>query len=71
MKDEEAERFAREAEQQRRHETPRTWEHYFAKQEEANRCARAAKHGAMTSEIWPLPRTPEGNFPHSLPKFDK
>jgi hypothetical protein len=50
MKDEEAERLAREAEQHRRRETPETWEHYFAKQEEANRRARAADLGGMTSE---------------------
>jgi hypothetical protein len=71
MKVAEAERLAREAEQQRRRETPRNWEHYFAKQEEANRRARATELGGTTSEIWPPPRTPEGNFPPSLRKFDK
>jgi hypothetical protein len=40
MKAEEEKRLAHEIEQQRRHETPRTWEHYKAKQEEANRRAK-------------------------------
>jgi hypothetical protein len=52
MKDEKAERLAREVEQQRRCETPETWERYFAKQEEANRCARAAELRGTTSAIW-------------------
>jgi hypothetical protein len=38
-------KLAHEAEQQRRRETPGTWEHYFAKYEEANRHARDADLG--------------------------
>jgi hypothetical protein len=45
MKAKEEKRLAQEAEQQRRRETPGTWEHYFAKQEEMNRCAREADLG--------------------------
>jgi hypothetical protein len=47
--------LAREVEEKRRGETPGTWEHYIAKQEEANRCAREANVGGTTSETWPLP----------------
>jgi hypothetical protein len=53
MNDEEGKRLAGEVEEQRRHETPGTWERYFAKQEEANRRVRVAGLGGMTSEIWP------------------
>jgi hypothetical protein len=63
MKDEEEKRLAQEAEQQRRHETLDTWKHYFAKPEEANRRAREADAGGMTSVTWPLPGSPPGNFP--------
>jgi hypothetical protein len=66
---EEAERLTREAEQQRRRETPRAWEHYFAKQEEANRRARAAELGGTTSETWPPPRPEPSNFPLSFFKI--
>jgi hypothetical protein len=66
MKAEEEKRLAQEAEQQRRRETPETWEHYKAKQEEANRHAREADIGGTTSETWPLPRSPPGNFPLSF-----
>jgi hypothetical protein len=55
MKAEEEKRLAQEAEQQWRRETPETWEHYFAKQEEVNRCAREADAGGMTSETWAPP----------------
>jgi hypothetical protein len=41
-KAEEEKRLAREVKEQRRRETPETWEHYFTKQEEANRRAREA-----------------------------
>jgi hypothetical protein len=54
-KAEEKKRLAQKVEQQRRCETPGTWEHYKAKQEEANRCAREANLGGMTSETWPPP----------------
>jgi hypothetical protein len=66
MKAEEEERLAQEAKQQRRRETPDTWEHYFTKQEEANRCAREADLGGMTSETWPPSRSSPGNFPSSI-----
>jgi hypothetical protein len=52
MKAEQEKRLAQEAEQQRRRETSGTWEHYFVKQEEANRHAREADLGGMTSETW-------------------
>jgi hypothetical protein len=55
MKAKEEKRLTQEAKQQRRRETPDTWEHNFIKQEEANRCAREAGLGGMTSETWPLP----------------
>jgi hypothetical protein len=42
--------LAWEAEEQRRRETSGTWKHYFAKQEEADRCARAVELGGTTSE---------------------
>jgi hypothetical protein len=44
---EEEKRLAQEAEEKRRRETPGTWEHYFAKQEEVNMRAREAdaRHG--------------------------
>jgi hypothetical protein len=60
MNDEEGKRLAGEAEEQRRHETPGTWERYIAKQEEANRRVRVAGLGGMTSEIWPSSRSLEG-----------
>jgi hypothetical protein len=62
MKAEKEKRLAQEAEQQRRHETPDTWKYYFTKQEEANRRAREDDAGGTTSETWPLPRLPPGNF---------
>jgi hypothetical protein len=46
-------RLAQEVKQQRRRETSGTWEHYFVKQEEANRRAREADLGGTTSETWP------------------
>jgi hypothetical protein len=52
-------------------ETPGTWEHYFARQEEVNIHARVTDLGGMTYETWLLPRSPEGNFPPFLCKFDK
>jgi hypothetical protein len=66
MKAEEEKRLAQEAEQHRRRETPSTWEHYFAKQKEVNRCAREANLGGTTFETWPPPRLPRGNFPLSF-----
>jgi hypothetical protein len=48
-----AEEEKRLAEQQRRHETPDTWEHYKTKQDKADRRAREADTGGMTSETWP------------------
>jgi hypothetical protein len=54
-KDEEEKRLAQEVELKRRHETPGTWEHYQARCEEADRRAREADAGGMTSETWPLP----------------
>jgi hypothetical protein len=44
------------------HETPGTWEHYQARCKEMDRRAREADAGGMTSETWPLPRSPLGNF---------
>jgi hypothetical protein len=55
MKAEEKKRLAQKVEQQRRCETPGTWEHYFAKQEEANRRAREVDAGGITFETWPPP----------------
>jgi hypothetical protein len=66
MKAEEEKRLAQEGEQHRRRETLDTWEHNFVKQEEANRHAREADLGGTTSEIWPPPRSPSGNFPSSF-----
>jgi hypothetical protein len=43
-----------------RRETPGTWEHQKAVQEEADRHAREADDGGMTFETWPLPRLPLG-----------
>jgi hypothetical protein len=63
MKAEEEKMVAQDAEQQRRHETPSTGEHYFTKQEEANRRAREADARGMTSKTWPPPQSPAGNFP--------
>jgi hypothetical protein len=63
---EEAERLAREVEQQRRREIPGTYEYYFAKQEEVNICARVAVFGGTTSETWLPPRRELGNFPPSF-----
>jgi hypothetical protein len=54
-KAEEEKRLAQEAEQKRRHETPGTWEHYKARCEEADRRAREADAGGMTSKTWPPP----------------
>jgi hypothetical protein len=50
------------AEQQRRRETLGTWEHYNDRQEEVDRHAREADIGGTTSETWPLPSLPLGNF---------
>jgi hypothetical protein len=66
MKAAEEKRLAQEVEQQRRHETPDTWEHYFVKQEEANRRAREADLRGMTSGTWPPPREESGIFPPSF-----
>jgi hypothetical protein len=66
MKAEEEKRLAQEAKQQRRRETPETWEHYFAKQEEPNRCAREADDGSTTSETWAPPRSPPCISPPSF-----
>jgi tagatose-1,6-bisphosphate aldolase non-catalytic subunit AgaZ/GatZ len=55
IKAEEEKRLAQETEQQRRCETPGTWKHYFAKQEDASRRAREADLGGMIYETWPLP----------------
>jgi hypothetical protein len=63
MKAKKEKRLAREFEEQRRRETPGTWEHYFAKQEEANRRAREADARGTTSETWPPARSPPGIFP--------
>jgi hypothetical protein len=46
--------------------TPGTWEHYLAKQEEANRRAREADLGGTTSETWPPPCEEPGIFPLSF-----
>jgi hypothetical protein len=66
LKSEEEKWLAQEAEEQRRRETPVTWEHYNARQEEVNRRAREADAGGMTSETWPPPRSPPGIFPLSF-----
>ncbi len=64
MKAKEEKRLAQEAKQQRRCETPGTWEYYKAKQEEVNRRAREVDLGGTTSETRPLPRSPPcSNFP--------
>jgi hypothetical protein len=55
LKAEVEKRLAREAEEKVRHETPGTWEHQKAIQEEVNRCAREAYDGGTTSETWPPP----------------
>jgi hypothetical protein len=52
MKAEEEKRLAREVEQHRRHETFGTWEYYFAKQEETNRCARVAELGVFSLRLF-------------------
>jgi hypothetical protein len=57
-----AEEEKRLAEQQRRHETPDTWEHYKARHEEADRHAREDDTRGTTSETWPPPRLLLGNF---------
>jgi Holliday junction resolvase-like predicted endonuclease len=59
-------RLAREAEEQRRHKTTGTWEHYNARHEEANRHAREADVVGTTSETWPPSRSPPGIFPPSF-----
>jgi hypothetical protein len=63
IKVEEEKMLAQEVEQQRRRETPGTWEHYKARRKETNKHAREADIAGMTSETWP----PPGNFP--LPSF--
>jgi hypothetical protein len=50
LKAEEEKRLAWVVEEQRRRETPGTWEHYNARQEEANRRAREANAVGTTSE---------------------
>jgi hypothetical protein len=60
LKAEEEKRLAREVEENVRHETPGTWEHQKAVQEEANRRARETDDGGMTSETWPPSRSPSG-----------
>jgi hypothetical protein len=58
--------LAQEAEEQRRREILRTWEHYFVKQEEANKHAKEADDGGTTFETWPPPRSLPGIFPPSF-----
>jgi hypothetical protein len=60
LKAEDEKRLAREAEEKVRRETPGTWEHQKVVQEEADRRAREADDGGMTSETWPPPRSPSG-----------
>jgi hypothetical protein len=60
LKVEEEKRLAREAEEKVRRETPGTWEHQKVVQEEADRRAREADDGGMTSETWSPPRSPLG-----------
>jgi hypothetical protein len=60
LKAEEKKRLAREEEEKVRRETPGTWEHQKAVQEEANRHAREADDGGTTSETWLPPRSPSG-----------
>jgi hypothetical protein len=62
-KSKEEKRLAQEAEQKRRRETPDTWEHYQTRCEEADRCTRKDDAGGTTSETWPPPQSPPGNFP--------
>jgi hypothetical protein len=62
-KAEEEKRLAQEAELKRKCETPGTWEYYKAQCDEANRRAREVDAGGTTSETWPPPRSPSGNFP--------
>jgi hypothetical protein len=62
-KAEEEKRLAQEAGLKKRRETTGTWEHYNAQCDEANRRAREAEAGGMTSETWPPPQSPPGNFP--------
>jgi hypothetical protein len=50
----EEKRLAQEAEL-KRCDTPESWEHYKAQCDEANRRAREADTGGMTSETWPPP----------------
>jgi hypothetical protein len=66
MKAEEENKLAQKAEQQRRCETPGTWEHYKARQEEADRRAREADLGGATSETWPPHRSLPGNLHSSF-----
>jgi hypothetical protein len=61
-KAEEEKRLAQEAELKRRRETPGTWEHYKAQCDEVDRRAREANAAGTTSETWPPPRSPPGNF---------
>jgi hypothetical protein len=62
-KAEEKKRLAQEAELKRRRETPATCEHYQARCEKADICAREADAGGTTSETWPPLRSSLGNFP--------
>jgi hypothetical protein len=52
--------------EKRRHKTPETWEHYKARQEEANRHAREADARGTTSETWPPLRSAPGIFAPSF-----
>jgi hypothetical protein len=60
LKAEEEKRLAWEAEENMRRETPGTWEHQKAIQEEADRRAREVDDGGTTFETWPPPRLPSG-----------
>jgi hypothetical protein len=66
LKAKEEKRLAQEVEQKRRHETPGTWEHYKARCKEADRRDTEADAGGMTSETWPPPQSPLGNFPFDI-----
>jgi predicted HD phosphohydrolase len=55
MNTEKENRLAWEFKQQRRRDTPGTWEYRIAKAEENNQCCRVAERDGMTSETWPPP----------------
>jgi hypothetical protein len=71
MKVEKEKRLAWEAEQQRRRDTPYTWEYHISKAKENNQRRWVAERDGTTSETWPPPRLEEGNFSPSVCKFDK